>query len=86
MTLSGPWVLLSKWNLIVGLGLSLSTRLFQLLLLNNLIIIKTKTSIYVTNLFDNLLDDLPEYIDTSSSIFESNDLNVFRLLISFIEL
>lgn len=86
MTLSGPWVLLSKLNLIVGLGLSLSTRLFQLLLLNNLIIIKTKTSIYVTNLFDNLLDDLPEYIDTSSSIFESNDLNVFRLLISFIEL
>ena len=86
MTLSGPWVLFSKLNLIVGLGLSLSTRLFQLLLLNNLIIIKTKTSIYVTNLFDNLLDDLPEYIDTSSSIFESNDLNVFRLLISFIEL
>ena len=86
MTLSGPWVLLSKLNLIVGLGLSLSTRLFQLLLLNNLIIIKTKTSIYVTNLFDNLLDDLPEYIDTSSSIFESNDLNVFRLLVSFIEL
>ena len=86
MTLSGPWVLLSKLNLIVGLGLSLSTRLFQLLLLNNLIIIKTITSIYVTNLFDNLLDDLPEYIDTSSSIFESNDLNVFRLLISFIEL